>query len=324
MKKIISLLLAVMLVISAVPMAYAADTQDYSLGTAVKYTAANNENYTITVPAKLAPGQGGTVTLDGFWASNTVVTVTAEENVVLTNSINANDKKTLDVYFDGISEAGDNNGKQTFTAPVSVADIEAALFGTWNGQFNYTVGRSEGSGGSTGGDSGTTEPSDPDTGNEEITFTYKNGQSFKAYPGETWGEWIERDDTGLAKFMTISAENTILMDGVHLLVNDQNERQYTDTVIVDGMTYLWEEDFDTNLITFTIDGTEYQAEEGTTWEEYINSGESNSLLGLRTATDPDGVFVCDSTWTTLRDADGNKVLATATILDGASYVLENL
>lgn len=130
MKIIISLLLTVMLVFSAVPMAYAADTQDYSLGTAVKYTATNNENYTITVPAKLAPGGEGTVTLDGFWASNTVVSVTAEENVVLTNSINANDKKTLDVYFDGISEAGDNNGKQSFTAPVSVANIENALFGT--------------------------------------------------------------------------------------------------------------------------------------------------------------------------------------------------
>ena len=139
MKKIISLLLAVVLVISAVPMAYAADTQDYSLGTEVKYTAANNENYTITVPARLAPGQGGTVTLDGFWPSNKTITVTAEENVVLTNIINANDKKTLDVYFDGISEAGDNNGKQTFTAPVSVADIEAALFGTWNGTFYYNV-----------------------------------------------------------------------------------------------------------------------------------------------------------------------------------------
>ena len=30
-------------------------------------------------------------------------------------------------------------------------------------------------------------------------------------------------------------------------------------------------DFDVNLITFTIDGTEYQAEEGMTWSEWVNS-----------------------------------------------------
>jgi hypothetical protein len=30
-------------------------------------------------------------------------------------------------------------------------------------------------------------------------------------------------------------------------------------------------DFDVNLITFTIDGTEYQAEEGMTWGEWVDS-----------------------------------------------------
>ena len=139
MKRIVSLLLAGVMMVSAVPVTYAADTQDHSLGTQVVFTAANNENYTITVPASLNPGQSGTVTLDGYWPDSKTVTVTAEKTVTLKNSIKAADTKTLNVTFLGISEAGSNTSKQTFTEPVSVEGISNALFGTWSGKFNYNV-----------------------------------------------------------------------------------------------------------------------------------------------------------------------------------------
>lgn len=140
MKKVFSLLLAVLMLVSALPVAYAAGTNDYTAGTAVVYTAANNEDYSITVPASLAPGSSGTVTLAGTWAPNTTISVTADTSVKLTNSINANDQKTLAVKFNGISEAGSNTSSQTFTAPVSVDPIENAIFGTWDGHFYYYVG----------------------------------------------------------------------------------------------------------------------------------------------------------------------------------------
>lgn len=137
MKKIISFVLAAVLLVSAVPTALA--TNDYSQGTQVVYEATGNESYTITVPAKLAPGGSGTVTLSGTWADNRIVTVTADPTVTLTNSIKAEDQKVLNVHFDGISEAGSNIGSQTFTESVSVDDITNALFGTWSGKFNYNV-----------------------------------------------------------------------------------------------------------------------------------------------------------------------------------------
>ena len=139
MKKILSLTLAVLMLVSALPVAYAAGTNDYTAGTAVVYTAADNEEYSITVPASLAPGSSGTVTLAGAWASNTTISVTADTNVKLTNSINAADTETLAIKFNGISEAGSNTSSQTFTAPVSVDPIENAIFGTWDGHFNYYV-----------------------------------------------------------------------------------------------------------------------------------------------------------------------------------------
>lgn len=74
-----------------------------------------------------------------MWPSNATVKVTADASVDMLNSINNTDKKTLDVYFDGISEAGSNTTSQTFTKGISVASIANALFGTWSGTFYYNV-----------------------------------------------------------------------------------------------------------------------------------------------------------------------------------------
>lgn len=115
------------------------NTNNYTAGTQVVFEAMSNESYTITVPAKLNPGQSGTVTLAGSWPSNKTISVTAEPTVTLTNSILAYDQKVLDVTFLGISEAGNNTSKQTFTETVSIEGIENALFGTWSGKFNYNV-----------------------------------------------------------------------------------------------------------------------------------------------------------------------------------------
>lgn len=137
MNKFLSFMLAAVMLVSAVPAVYA--TNDYQAGTQVEYVAANNESYTITVPAKLNPGQSGTVTLDGYWPSNKTVTVTAEPTVTLTNSILDSDQKVLDIMFLGISKTGNDTAVQTFTESVSVEGIENALFGTWSGKFNYNV-----------------------------------------------------------------------------------------------------------------------------------------------------------------------------------------
>lgn len=143
MRRILSFILIVSMCLSSIPTSYAMlNENDYRAGTTVEYTATNEESYTITVPAKLSPGQSGTVKLEGSWPQNRVITVTADKTVTLTNSINTSDTKTLDVYFDGIAEQGDNTRAQTFTQSVSVQTIKNALFGTWNGRLNYNVASS--------------------------------------------------------------------------------------------------------------------------------------------------------------------------------------
>lgn len=153
MKKILSLLLVGVMMFSMIPAAYA--TTDVSNGTNVTYNAAdddtigdengdgvadNQEYYTVTVPALLAPGGSGNVTAKGTWASNRQLNVTLKEDTVtLTNTISGGDEKVLDLTFENIALVGSNTAAVSETKPVSVADISAALFGEWTGHFEYNV-----------------------------------------------------------------------------------------------------------------------------------------------------------------------------------------
>ena len=144
MKKILSLTLAALLLVSMIPTAMAAEN-NWQGGTKVEYTAATNEQYTVTVPATLAPGGSGDVIVAGTWNSARKLVVSADESVVLKNSINAADQKTLAVTFNGIELVGDNEVAITgdtegATVAVSVANIENALFGTWSGTITYEAG----------------------------------------------------------------------------------------------------------------------------------------------------------------------------------------
>lgn len=147
MKKLISLGLVGVMALSMIPMAFA--TTDYTNGTQVSYNAEdpdgdgtldNVETWTVTVPALLTPGgAAGTVTASGTLDSSRKLVVTAPETVTLTNSINANDQKVLDVDFDDITMNGSNTEAVSATADIAVAEIEDALFGTWSGTIVYDV-----------------------------------------------------------------------------------------------------------------------------------------------------------------------------------------
>ena len=154
MKRILSLGLVAAMAVSAMPMAYA--TTAHTNGTQVQHvgekTTIDDEGkithkaeYLITVPAKMAPGDSCHVKAEGTWPSNYSLSVTADPNVTVTNNINNNDTKVLDIAFNGIVLPGNNNvavanyGNENPGEPIAVADISNALFGIWNGTFYYNV-----------------------------------------------------------------------------------------------------------------------------------------------------------------------------------------
>lgn len=197
MKKILSLTLAALLLVSMIPTAMAAEN-NWQGGTKVEYTAATNEQYTVTVPATLAPGGSGDVVASGTWGSNRKLTVTADDDVTLTNSINAADQKVLDVTFAGIELTGSNTESVSDTKQVAVANITDAIFGTWSGTFNYNVAMSDVAGGT---ETPTPDPDEGDDGEDVtlITFAVTNGYegeaigTYQAEKGMTWAEWVESD-----------------------------------------------------------------------------------------------------------------------------------
>ena len=213
MKKFVSFLLAAVLLVSAIPTALA--TNDYTQGTQVVYTATGSEAYTITVPALLAPGSSGTVTLSGTWADNRIITVTADQTVTLKNSIKETDTKTLNVNFNGIREAGSNTGSQNFTESVSVAGIDNALFGTWSGTFYYDV-----------------EMVDKV---QLITFTIDDTE-YQAEAGMTWGEWIGSEYNYNNDDITI--DNGVPKNIVGDRIYDETKSWVSaDDEIIDGKNY---------------------------------------------------------------------------------------
>lgn len=108
------------------------DNPDYGQG----------EEYLVTVPAKMAPGETAQVTATGKWASNRKLQVSAPGTVEMKNSLGSGDK-TLSITFAGIDQAGSNTERMNITKDITVENITNALFGTWSGTFVYTVGMTD-------------------------------------------------------------------------------------------------------------------------------------------------------------------------------------
>ncbi len=143
MKKLISLFLVVTMLYCICPYVFAVNIYDQddneAINVPVSYTSAGTEAYTITVPTHLTPGESGVVVVEGKWASNRQLVITADANVILTNSINSADKKLLNIVFAGISKVGNNTTAISVSENISIADISDAFFGTWFGTFYYNV-----------------------------------------------------------------------------------------------------------------------------------------------------------------------------------------
>ena len=133
MKRILNILLAAALLVSAVPTAFAADSSE---GTDIVMTGAYaTETYTVTVPAQLAPGDSGEVVLKGGWSPNKTVKVSCPNSVTLTY-----EGQTIDVgiSFPGITQAGSMDDAINRVETISV-ESKSVAFGTWTGHLAYTV-----------------------------------------------------------------------------------------------------------------------------------------------------------------------------------------
>lgn len=139
MKKILSLTLAAAMAVAALPVAYAAENEaDYSAGTQITLVGTQEnqgEQWIVTVPAKMVPGDTGTVKAEGMWNSNKFLWVTHPSTVTLTYGA-----QTMDVAVTGNPIGLIGNSFASVSKEVDVSIEEASrLFGTWEGILEYQV-----------------------------------------------------------------------------------------------------------------------------------------------------------------------------------------
>lgn len=151
MKKILSLALASAMVVAALPVAYAAENEaNYDAGTQITYIGSQEEAaggagdvWTVTVPAKMVPGDTGTVTAEGMWDANKYLQVTAPKTISLAYGAQSMDVGiTFGLVYSaentGFALLGNSISEVTTSHDLTVAEA-SRLFGTWTGVLNYDV-----------------------------------------------------------------------------------------------------------------------------------------------------------------------------------------
>lgn len=194
----------------------------------------DGENWSLTVPAKLEPGQTGYVTLSGSWGDGQQVSVEADSSVTLESDLG--DSRTLGVYFDDISVSGSEGSSVFETHAIEIEDMNS-LFGEWSGKFSYRINISEAM---------TEEPEleevfedaeleevDEDLGEDELED----------------GEVIEDAENGEAPDEEVTGEDGVIDSNEDVNTDSENENtdndnEETNSPITDGV-----EDVDNETVT---------------------------------------------------------------------------
>lgn len=130
MKKIISMLMACAMMVSAIPVAHAASTTNVTV-------VGEGGQYYVTVPTSISPDEGGSVRVYGKWASHETVKVWTDSTVQVTHKATKATTE-VNVTFDGIESLGNDLAEMDISKPISV-DHGNIIFGEWNGVIEYNV-----------------------------------------------------------------------------------------------------------------------------------------------------------------------------------------
>lgn len=150
MKKMLCLALALVMALSlAIPAMAAVTNGSSGSTTTVTFDASTGgegggavqaENWTVTVPATMAPGGSDVVSTEGNWSATRmlVVGISGEKKVTMTCG---SDSIDLTITFGGISRSGSNIAAMSKSNEnISIANwTTAPLFGTWTGTITYSA-----------------------------------------------------------------------------------------------------------------------------------------------------------------------------------------
>lgn len=150
-----------------------------------------------------------------------------------------------------------------------------------------------------------------DGSSTRISFTV-DGVEYYALPGMTWGEFVGNGDFNSGVFFTYnntivtSDYSTVQYNGVNVTPTDVIQADANYTLAAPA-----------TLISFTIAGTSYQAEQGMTWQQWVDS--SYNTGGFYTVDGNNIVYMSDSGRVSTEGFAGDVVSKTEEIVANGIY-----
>ncbi len=222
-----------------------------------------------------------------------------------------------------VSEAVQSTTKGLFDVNKSALD-STGLINIDDQEFN--VPDMNHGAGENGGNAGET-PVVPETPDESqptiITFTMNStavggpSVTYRAEEGMTWEEWAENREYNNCLDVSdqnLYTDNGKVYDGIWELNIDATSK-------IESKEYKYEDYIEpqVTLITFTIEGVTYQAEEGMTWEKWVDSAYDNDEYYHQGAAYDSSPIIKYSVLGAVRDENNENVMHTDPIIADGHY-----
>lgn len=140
---------------------------------------------------------------------------------------------------------------------------------------------------------------------------YVNGMSIGVNENTTWEEFINSTDNRYN--IDINESGNVVNSGGYEILLDGNTVSGADTIVNNG-------NYNTGLITFTIDEVEYQTYNGMTWEEYVDS--DLNILDLILFVAYDRCFVGYNRDAVIAESNIDQVFETDEVTEGYNYIVD--
>jgi hypothetical protein len=168
----------------------------------------------------MTAGSSANVVVNGTWASNRKLVVSAADKVTMTNR---EDGAThdLDVTFSDIALVGSNTAVVSKTESIAIESMSDIMFGVWEGTFTYNADMVD---------------------IELITFTLSGGEIYEcqAELGMTWREWVNSEYNTVGAYITDDLTIGTQNEGAPIAPQDDLENcEICDSVIVASQVYIF-------------------------------------------------------------------------------------
>ncbi len=205
------------------------------------YVGSDGSDYTITVPASLTTGGTGNINISGVWPTGSKLTMTADTSVTLYDEDSQTYSEAIPVTINGVTANKielEGNSESAFdkTYSISVGSF-APVLGNWSGTFYYNVSYSPASATSSG------DSSEPSGELIDVTiegYPLTNDVTIQVASNTTWRAFVFTDNRFEIKEDNSGNLNNSYVtysSGLYVVENSQGQHVSPDDLITNTESY---------------------------------------------------------------------------------------